>query len=126
MELTEDETEEPPEGGNVLAPVTEDTKVLGGPAWTPVLSSSSRFAKGQVMGMRSNLWPGAVVATHGQDVFNVYIGWGLKNCPYVPPPPPPITEEFDQALMASLDMPQKTDPDAAPPVEAVEEEESTV
>ena len=48
MELTEDETEEGPAGGNVLAPISEDSPVYGKAAWTPIFSSTSRFVKGQV------------------------------------------------------------------------------
>lgn len=48
VELTEDETEEAPAGGNIFAPVSDDAPVLGGAPWTAVFSSNSRFAKGQV------------------------------------------------------------------------------
>lgn len=59
--------------------------------------------------------------THGADFFNVYVGWGLKNAPYVPMPPPPVTEEYAQDQMASLDLPPKPDYSASPP--AAEEAE---
>lgn len=40
--------------------------------------------------MRSNLWPGAVCACQGPRFTNVYVGWGLKNAPFLPMPPPPV------------------------------------
>ena len=86
-------------------------------------TSHERLFLVQVSGMRSNLWPGAVVVTYGQEFSNVYVGWGLKNIPYVPLPPPPITEEFAMDQMISIDMPQKLDPNAEPPAEPTGEEE---
>ena len=74
VELTPDEQEEPPEGGQVLAPVAEDSKVHGGAPWTPVFSSTSKYSKGQVLGVRSNQWPGAVAVTHGLNAANIYVG----------------------------------------------------
>jgi radial spoke head protein 4/6 len=115
VELGEDETEEPPEGGQVLASVSDDAPVFGARAWTMLCSSSSKHVKGQVLGLRSNLWPGAIALAHGKEFDNVYVGWGIKNAPYVPPPPVPVSTEFDQAQVASVDMPAKPDPDAAPP-----------
>lgn len=122
-ELQEDEQEEPPEGGQVLAAVAEDARVCGAPAWTPVLSSASRFARGQVLAVRSVLWPGAVAVSHRRDFANVYVGWGVKTAPFVPLPPLPIAAEYDDTLVASVDMPVKADPDAAPPPEDEAEEE---
>lgn len=122
-ELLEDEQEEPPEGGQVLAPVNEDARVRGAPAWTAVLSSCSRHAKGQVLAVRSVLWPGATAVTHRGDFANVYVGWGVKTAPFVPLPPMPVAAEYDDALVASVDMPVKADPDAAPPPEEEAEEE---
>lgn len=121
-ELQADEQEEPPEGGQVLAAVNEDARVRGAPAWTPVLSSCSRHTKGQVLAVRSVLWPGATAVAHRRDFANVYVGWGVKTAPYVPQPPLPVAAEFDDALVASVDMPVKADPDAVPPLEEAEEE----
>eukprot|EP00892_Ulva_mutabilis_P012544 jgi/Ulvmu1/9662/UM054_0094.1 len=123
-ELQEDEQEEPPEGGQVLAAVSDDAHVRAAPAWTPVLSSTSRHAKGQVLAVRSTLWPGALALSHRRDAANVYVGWGVKSTPFVPLPPLPIAAEYDDALVASVDMPVKPDPDAAPlPEEEGEAEE---
>jgi radial spoke head protein 4/6 len=124
VELAPDEQEEAPEGGQVLAPITDDAKVNGSSAWSPLFSSSSKLAKGQVMGVRSMQWPGSVAVTHHQDAFNIYVGWGLKSGAHVPLPPPPIAREFDQAQLTSVDMPRKADPDVAlvPDKDAVDEE----
>jgi radial spoke head protein 4/6 len=122
--LEADEQEEPPEGGQVLAPVSGDAKVAGGAAWAPIFSSASRATKGQVAGVRSAAWPGAAAVTAGALVANVYVGWGLKAGAYVPLPPPPVAREFDQAQLASVDLPVKADPDAAAPTaEGAEDEE---
>lgn len=52
----------------------------------------------------------------GQDkrFSNLYVGWGLKNAPFVPLPPPPVAKEYDQALVESLELPPKPAP---PPAE---------
>lgn len=122
-ELQDDEQEEPPEGGQVLAAINEDGRVRSGPAWVPVLSSASKHAKGQVLAVRSTLWPGAIAVTHRRDSANVYVGWGVKSTPYVPPPPLPVAVEYDDSLVASVDMPVKPDPEAAPPPEEEDVEE---
>jgi hypothetical protein len=122
--LSPDEQEEPPAGGQVLAPVSEDSKVYDRSAWTPIFSSGSRQSKGQVMGLRSNRWPGAVALTHHREAANIYVGWGLKNEPYVPLPPPPVAEEYDQSQLKAIDLPVKAEPTAAPPVEETAEAEA--
>lgn len=64
----------------------------------------------QVAGLRSNQWPGAVCACQptpdGRIKFaNMYVGWGIKNAPYVPLPPPPVAKEYDAALVESAELP---------------------
>ena len=123
MTLEADEQEEAPEAGQVLAPVSEDAKVGSKTPWAPVFSSCSKWTKGQTVGVRSVVWPGATAVAHEQLAANMYVGWGVKNAEYVPLPPPPIAQEFDQAQLASVDMPVKPDPDAEPAVEEAEAEE---
>ena len=116
--LEADETEESPEAGQVLAPISEDAKLAGGgAAWTALVSSTSKFTKGQVVGVRSVVWPGAAAVTCGGAATNIYVGWGIKNAAYVPPPPPPVATEFDLGQLASVDLPVKADPDAEPAAE---------
>lgn len=43
------------------------------------------------------MWPGAVCGARGGDWTCCYVGWGVKNAPFVPVPPPPVTAEFDQS-----------------------------
>lgn len=69
----------------------------------------------QVVGARSNLWPGAVSVASGQATANVYVGWGLKNAPFVPPPPPALPTEYQGAPLESLELPLKPEPEAVPP-----------
>jgi radial spoke head protein 4/6 len=107
----------------VLASVSDDAQVFGSRAWSMLTSSCSKHTKGQVVGLRSNLWPGAVTLAHGKAFMNVYVGWAVKHAPYVPPPPTPVAAEFDQAQVASVDMPAKPDPDGVPPAEEEAEEE---
>lgn len=107
----------------VLASVSEDAQVFGSRAWTMLASSCSKQTKGQALGLRSNLWPGAATLTHGKEFMNVYVGWAVKHAPYVPLPPAPVASEFDQGQVASVDMAPKPDPDAAPPPEEDAEEE---
>ena len=121
--LEPDEQEEPPEGGQVLAPISEDAKVGGRVAWTPVFSSASKYTKGQVLGVRSVVWPGATAVTSDKTAANVYVGWGIKRAPYVPLPPPPIAQEYDQSQLVSVDYAPKADADAPPPAEEGAEEE---
>ena len=61
----------------------------------------------QVGGLRSNLWPGAIVAGQDKAFASVYVGWGQKNAPFVPLPPPPVAKEYDQAQVESLELPPK-------------------
>jgi hypothetical protein len=116
-EPSEEEQEEGPEP---LASLEGDTPLADtSPAWTPLVSSSSEAVKYQVGGLRSNLWPGAYVAGLDKRFCNIYIGWGIKNSPFVPVPPPPVAGEYDQALVESLELPPKPAP---PPAEGEGEE----
>lgn len=68
------------------------------------------FAAVQIAGLRSNLWPGAACACQslpeGKIKFaNIYVGWGVKNAPFVPLPPPPVSKEYDAALVESSELP---------------------
>lgn len=56
----------------------------------------------QVGGVRSNLWPGAFVAGQDKRYGNLYVGWGMKNAPYIPLPPPPVAKEYDQVRRLAL------------------------
>jgi hypothetical protein len=73
----------------------------------------------QVGGLRSNLWPGAVVVGKDKHAASMYVGWGIKHAPFVPLPPPEVAKEFDQALIESQELPPKPAP---PPAEGEEEE----
>eukprot|EP00967_Tisochrysis_lutea_P025810 scaffold29779_cov19-Tisochrysis_lutea.AAC.2 len=74
-----------------------------------------------VGGLRSNLWPGAYVCGKDKQSASMYVGWGIKNAPFVPLPPPDVAQEFDQALVESLELPPKPEPE---PEEKEEEEEN--
>lgn len=76
-----------------------------------VVSSQSSGVRFKAVGMRSNLWPGAVSVALGVDFCNVYVGWGLKNAPFVPVPPPPVAFEFDQKLLESTELPPRVVPE---------------
>ena len=106
--------EEAEEGPEPLASAAEDAPALGSGAWTAVTSSLSAGVKFRVVGLRSNLWPGAAAACAGSTFANIYVGWGLKHEPYVPAPPPPVAFEFNQRLLESVEL---------PPRQAEEEEE---
>ena len=56
------------------------------------------FPATQVVGLRSNLWPGAIAVMAGASFSNVYIGYGLKNERLVPPPPPKVNDEWQAPL----------------------------
>jgi len=108
-EPTEEEAEEDP---GALAALEADAEVEGGPAWAPLFSSSSEQVKHQAGGMRSLRWPGAVCAAQGARFTNLYVGYGLKNAPFVPLPPPPVAKEFDAGLVESSELPPKPAPPA--------------
>ncbi|KAJ9522652.1 hypothetical protein QJQ45_019729, partial [Haematococcus lacustris] len=112
--------EEQEEGPEPLSSLEQDAPLAdGSPAWAPLVSSSSEGVKFQIGGVRSNLWPGAFVAGADKRFCNIYVGWGIKNAPYVPMPPPPVAKEFDLALVESLELPPKPAP---PPAEGEGEE----
>lgn len=69
------------------------------------LPTSCIIACAQMTGLRSNLWPGAACACLGSRFTNVYVGWGVKNAPFVPMPPPPVSREYDAALVESAELP---------------------
>jgi len=52
----------------------------------------------------------------------MYVGWGIKNAPFVPLPPPDIAQEFDQALIESLELPPKPEPEPEEKEEGEDEE----
>mmetsp|Transcript_18571 Transcript_18571/g.25740 ORF Transcript_18571/g.25740 Transcript_18571/m.25740 type:complete len:486 (+) Transcript_18571:195-1652(+) len=70
----------------------EDPK--GVPAWSKLQSSAVPSVQYQVVGLRSNLWPGSVAVCAGASFSNVYIGYGLKNQRLIPPPPPAVNQEW--------------------------------
>jgi hypothetical protein len=114
----EDELEEGPE---LLGGVEEDAQLPGEvPAWSPLVSSSSEAVKTQAGGLRSLVWPGAFCGARGKDWTNVYVGWGVKNAPFVPMPPPPVSAEFDLGATETLELTLKPAP---PAPEADEEDE---
>ncbi|KAK9828684.1 hypothetical protein WJX72_001516 [[Myrmecia] bisecta] len=114
-EPTEEESEAGPEA---LSTLDKDAEVAGGEGWSPVFSSSNQNVKFQVAGVRSNLWPGALAVTSGAAFSNIYVGWGIKNAPFVPMPPPPVATEYDQALVESKDLPVRPEPEAPPAEDA--------
>lgn len=118
FEYTEEELEEGPE---LLATLETDTPVSEDVAWTPLYSSSNENVKNQVAGVRSNLWPGAFVACQNGQFASLYVGWGVKNAPFVPMPPPPVAAEFDQTVLESQELPPKPAPPPAEGEEAAEE-----
>lgn len=61
--------------------------------------------------MRSNLWPGAVAVAAGHDFANVYVGWAIKNAPFVPVPPPAVAFEYPQKLLESVELPPRVVPE---------------
>lgn len=107
-EPTEEESEE---GPALLTTADQDAEVAGGPAWTPVTSSAVSGTKFQAAGLRSNLWPGAYAVSKGVSFVNVYVGYGLKNAPFVPLPPPAVAQEFNMAQMESTDLPPPPKPE---------------
>jgi radial spoke head protein 4A len=76
----------------------------------------------QVAGIRSNLWPGAVTVSSGPTVASIYVGWGMKNAPFVPLPPPPVPHEYEDAPLESVELPPKPEPEAPPPPEDADDD----
>ena len=113
----EDELEE---GPDLLGGVEDDAQLPGEVhAWSPLVSSSSEAVKTQAGGLRSLVWPGAFCGARAKDWTNVYVGWGIKNAPFVPMPPPPVSAEFDLGATETLELTLKP----APPAPEGEEEE---
>lgn len=116
--FTPDELEEEVDA---LRGVEEDEQFPGEiPAWGPLLSSSAEAVKNQAGGLRSVRWPGACCVAKGATYANIYVGWGVKNAPFVPVPPPPVAGEFDFAQVETLELHLKPAP---PPAEEGEEGE---
>ncbi|KAG2444989.1 hypothetical protein HYH02_008859 [Chlamydomonas schloesseri] len=114
----EDELEE---GPDLLAALEEDAQLPGEQAaWTPVYSSASEAVKTQAGGLRSLVWPGAVCGGRGNDWTCVYVGWGVKNAPFVPLPPPPVAQEFAWGEVETQELELKPAP--PPPEEELEDE----
>ncbi|GFR44664.1 hypothetical protein Agub_g5954 [Astrephomene gubernaculifera] len=115
----EDELEEGPE---LLASLEDDAQLPGEqPAWTPLYSSASEAVKKQAGGLRSLVWPGAVCGAREAEWTCCYVGWGMKNAPFVPLPPPPVAAEFDWGAVETQELELK--PETPPPEEEDEEEE---
>ncbi|KXZ46194.1 hypothetical protein GPECTOR_46g263 [Gonium pectorale] len=113
----EDELEEGPE---LLAALEEDAQLPGEqPAWTPLYSSATEAVKRQAGGLRSLVWPGAVCGGREGQWTCVYVGWGIKNAPFVPLPPPPVAAEFQWSAVETQELELKPAP---PPPEEEEED----
>jgi len=84
----------PEESPALLSTLDNDDPVLANPAWTALQSSGMTSVQYQVVGLRSNLWPGAIAVYSGKSFSNVYIGHGLKNERLLPPPPPAVNQEW--------------------------------
>jgi len=97
-ELENYEEPTPEESPELLSTLDNDAEVMGAAAWSALQSSSMPAVQFQVVGMRSNLWPGAIAVMAGGAFSNVYIGYGLKNERLVPPPPPAVNDEWQAPL----------------------------
>lgn len=96
-----------------------DAMLQGMPCYQIDVSTLAIPCHLQVAGLRSNLWPGAYCACQDTHFTNIYVGWGVKNAPFVPLPPPPVAKEYDAALVESVELPPKP----APPTEEGAEDE---
>eukprot|EP00240_Pyramimonas_obovata_P001548 CAMPEP_0118936424 /NCGR_PEP_ID=MMETSP1169-20130426/18887_1 /TAXON_ID=36882 /ORGANISM="Pyramimonas obovata, Strain CCMP722" /LENGTH=460 /DNA_ID=CAMNT_0006879681 /DNA_START=83 /DNA_END=1465 /DNA_ORIENTATION=+ len=92
------EEPEPEESPALLSTIDNDAQVMALPAWSALQSSSIASVQYQVVGLRSNLWPGAIVVYAGNSFSNVYIGHGLKNERLLPPPPPAVCGEWQAPM----------------------------
>lgn len=77
-------------------------------AWSLVQSSALRgevpgSPAGQVVCMRSNLWPGAITCVSGTSFGNIYVGFGVKYSRFLPPPPPPVKSEYQPPVPEDID-----------------------
>ncbi|KAG2495962.1 hypothetical protein HYH03_005892 [Edaphochlamys debaryana] len=114
----EDELEE---GPDMLAALEDDAQLPNEQAaWTPVYSSATETVKKQAGGLRSLVWPGAVCGARDQEWTCVYVGWGIKNAPFVPLPPPPVATEYAWAEVETKELEPKPEP---PPEEEQAEDE---
>lgn len=89
----------------------------GDPAWAPCTSSNIPGVKYQVVAMKSIVWPGAFVAYSAGAFSNCYVGYGLKNAPFVPVPPPAVMAEYaapeGAEMVESSELPPRPDPEPA-------------
>eukprot|EP00249_Psilotum_nudum_P001898 c14644_g1_i1 orf=313-1029(-) len=100
---TEEEMEQSPK---LLTSINNDDEIADGmKPWSIRCSSSIHSLKHQIVCLRSLLWPGANVVATKDGFSNVYIGWGLKNCPYEPPMPPELQKEYDGELIECQELP---------------------
>lgn len=125
METYEEPT--PEESPELLSTLDNDAEVMTGKSWSSIQSSNLPSVQFQVVGLRSNLWPGAIAVMAGASFSNVYIGYGLKNERLVPPPPPKVNDEW-QAPMDDEGNPtfvlqESTELPPPPAVEGEDEEE---
>jgi len=81
----------------------------GDAAWATVTSSKVAGVKYQVVGLKSLVWPGAVAVYSAGSFSNCYVGYGLKNAPFVPTPPPPISAEYAGLMQESSELPPRPD-----------------
>jgi hypothetical protein len=103
-------------GAEILAGVDADAEIEEGvPSWAVITSSSVVGVKYKVTGVRSTLWPGAYAVAAGTVFSNMYVGYGVKNAPFVPAPPPALQPEYEGAMEESKELPPRPD-------EPVEEE----
>merc|ERR1719240_907624 len=65
---------------------TGSIKVFGDEAWYHFEESEKKKSH-RVIGVRSNVWPGACAVTQGGETANIYIGYGLKCGSLVPRSP---------------------------------------
>lgn len=99
------------EGPELLAQLEEDAQLPGEQAaWTPVYSAASEAVKKQAGGLRSLVWPGAVCGSREGVWTCTYVGWGIKNAPFIPLPPPPVATEFDWAAVETQELELKPVP----------------
>jgi len=116
--------EEPEVSPALLTAIADDARigaseeVEGEPAWATLSSSAQTATKYQTAGVRSTIWSGAVAVASGALFSNMYVGWGVKNAPFVPTPPPAPAAEAEP-LVESTELPPIPDPE--PEEEAAEE-----
>lgn len=80
------------------------------PAWTSCTSSNVVGVKNQTVAIKSMVWPGAfAVYQPGPKFSNCYVGYGIKNAPYVPAPPPAVMTEAEEIPKESDALPPKAE-----------------